>query len=85
MMVLANISVASQVGKITTSIQWVNCASNVPQPLLSTTLPTTLPSTLHCGRLNVPMDYAKPIAANNMITLGFSMYRPDKPKGLVNL
>jgi len=67
------------------SIQWVDCASNVPQPLQGTDLPKTLPSTLHCGRLDVPMDYTKPIAADNKITLGFSMYRPDKPNGLINL
>jgi CHASE1-domain containing sensor protein len=67
------------------SIQWVDCASNVPQPLQGQSLPTTLPSTLHCGRLDVPMDYAKPIAADNKITLGFSMYRPDNPRDLINL
>jgi hypothetical protein len=31
------------------------------------------------------MDYAKPISPNNTISLGFSMYRPDTPLGLVNL
>ena len=66
-------------------ILWVDCASNVPQPLQGTALPNKLPSALRCGRLEVPMDYTKPITANNVISLGFSMYRPDKPLGLVNL
>jgi hypothetical protein len=78
----------SQAGPLkirSSSIQWVDCASNVPQPLQGTKLPDPLPSTLHCGRLDVPMDYSKPISADNKITLGFSMYRPDNPRDLVNL
>ncbi|KDQ19580.1 hypothetical protein BOTBODRAFT_28154 [Botryobasidium botryosum FD-172 SS1] len=67
------------------SIRWVDCASNVPQPLQSAALPTSLPTTLHCGRLDVPMDYAQPLSAKNKITLGFAMYRPNNiPKGLIN-
>jgi hypothetical protein len=67
------------------SIQWVDCASNIPESLKGADLPKTLPSTLHCGRLDVPMDYAKPFSADNKITLGFSMYRPDKPRDQINL
>lgn len=67
------------------SIQWVDCASNVPQPLQNTTLPKSLPPALHCGRLNVPMDYTKPISDKNTITLGFAMNRPGYPRGLINL
>lgn len=78
-------SVAVQLAEITNRIQWVDCASNVPLPLQAIALPATLPPSLHCGRLNVPMDYAKPMTVNNMITLGFSMYRPDNADGLVNL
>jgi hypothetical protein len=78
-------SVAVKFAEITNRIQWVDCASNVPLPLQAIALPATLPPSLHCGRLNVPMDYAKPITVNNMITLGFSMYRPDNAEGLVNL
>jgi hypothetical protein len=69
----------------TNGIQWVDCESNVPQPLQDTELPKELPSTLRCGRLDVPMDYSKPFSIDNKITLGFSMYRPDNPQGLVNL
>ncbi|KIM77254.1 hypothetical protein PILCRDRAFT_12233 [Piloderma croceum F 1598] len=66
------------------TIQWIDCASHVPQPLKNTSLPATLPSTLHCGRLNVPMDYLQPMSENNTITLGFSMYRPQNSQGLIN-
>jgi hypothetical protein len=84
-------SVAVKFAKIMNHIQWVDCASNVPLPLQAIALPATLPPSLHCSRLNVPMDYAKLITVNNMITLGFSMYRPDNAdvnvivEGLVNL
>jgi hypothetical protein len=67
------------------SIQWVDCGRNIPEPLQGIPLPTVLPSTLKCGRLDVPMDYAYPMNSNNRITLGFSVYRPDNPKGLINL
>jgi hypothetical protein len=67
------------------TIQWIDCASHVPQPLKNTSLPATLPSTLHCGHLNVPMDYSEPMSDNNTITLGFSMYRPQNSQGLINL
>ena len=72
-------------GKYHQGIQWVDCASNVPSPLQGTQLPAELPSTLHCGRLDVPLDYTQPIGENNTITLGFSMYRPKHPRGLINL
>jgi hypothetical protein len=78
-------SVADKFSEITNRIQWVNCASNVPLPLQAIALPATLPPSLHCGRLDVPMDYTKAITVNNMITLGFSMYRPNNAEGLVNL
>ncbi|KIY65828.1 alpha/beta-hydrolase [Cylindrobasidium torrendii FP15055 ss-10] len=65
-------------------ITWVDCASNVPSPLADTTLPDTLPATLACGRLDVPLDYSKDLADDNVITLGFSMYRPENPQGLLN-
>jgi hypothetical protein len=44
-----------------------------------------LPLTLHCGQLDVPMDYSKPIGDSNTITLGFTMYRPNNSQGLINL
>ncbi|KDQ19583.1 hypothetical protein BOTBODRAFT_443477 [Botryobasidium botryosum FD-172 SS1] len=66
------------------SIQWVDCASSVPQPFQGIPLPGALPPTLHCGRLDVPMDYSQPFSTNNKITLGFAMYRPSNPKGLIN-
>ncbi|KAF4628966.1 hypothetical protein G7Y89_g9180 [Cudoniella acicularis] len=46
---------------------------------------TNLPSTLHCGQLDVPMDYSKPFGETNMITLGLAMYRPANPKGVLFL
>ncbi|KAF7308005.1 hypothetical protein MKEN_01162200 [Mycena kentingensis (nom. inval.)] len=64
-------------------IRWVDCASHIPAPLQSTALPSALPLTLACGQIDVPMDYAEQGGAN--ITLGFSMYRPENPQGLLNL
>jgi hypothetical protein len=66
-------------------IRWVDCTRNIPEPLQGVQLPAVLPSTLKCGRLDVPMDYAYPISESNKITIGFSIYRPDHPKGLINL
>lgn len=71
------------------SINWVDCSQNVPSN--ATFLNTTgvnlsaLPSTLHCGRIEVPMDYSKPISAENNITLGLAMYRPKNPRGVIFL
>jgi hypothetical protein len=79
--VLAYSSAALQVIERPHYIQWVDCALDVPQHLQA----TALPRTLHCGRLDVPMDYAEPLAANNIVSLGFSMHRPNKPQGLRNL
>lgn len=70
---------------LTQKIQWVDCATHVPQPLQGITLPTTLPLNLHCGLLTVPMDYSKSISSSNNITLGFAMRRPENPRGLLNL
>ncbi|TVY40872.1 putative hydrolase, partial [Lachnellula subtilissima] len=42
---------------------------------------TSLPSNLHCGQLDVPMDYSKPFCETNKITLGLAMVRPANPKG----
>lgn len=79
-------SFSLSIGKRGDAIQWVDCASNVPTTLNGTVqLPSPLPSTLKCGRLDVPMDYSKPMGDNNTITLGFSMYRPNNSQGLINL
>lgn len=73
------------------SIRWVDCAENVPGPSTTSTLNisaidlSNLPSTLHCGQLEVPMDYSKPMSELNMITLGLAMYRPTNPKGVLFL
>ena len=68
-------------------IQWVNCSEHVPNTDIALDLSgvnlSALPSTLQCGRLVVPMDYAKPISPTNNITLGLAMYRPQKPKGVI--
>lgn len=78
----SSIVVASQ-----PQIQWVDCKKNVNPafPLLYPTvkLPSKLPSTLHCGYLEVPMDYSKPISSTNNITLGIAMHRPQNPKGVI--
>ena len=65
------------------TIQWLDCASHVPQPLKNALLPVTLLSTLPCGRLNVPMDYSEPISENNTITLGFSIVLRLPPLNLI--
>ena len=70
------------------AIQWVDCHNKENVPLaLPQLFPnadiTNLPSTLHCGRIVVPMNYAKAIAPDNNITLGLAMYRPKQPKGVI--
>jgi len=62
------------------AIVWVDCAQFVPQSTSTVDL-QNLPSTLHCGRLDVPMDYSKPFSDDNKITLGVATYRPANPKG----
>ncbi|KAJ7760182.1 hypothetical protein B0H14DRAFT_2973895 [Mycena olivaceomarginata] len=46
-------------------IRWVDCAKNVPAPLQGMNFTSPLPLTLHCGQLDVPMDYSKPIGDSN--------------------
>ena len=66
------------------TIKWVNCAEHVPETLDTTGIDLkTLPPTLQCGQIVVPMNYAKPIGAENNITLGIAMYRPQNPKGVI--
>ncbi|KAJ6498457.1 hypothetical protein C8R47DRAFT_1111808 [Mycena vitilis] len=70
------------------TLRWVDCSTHVPQPIqlalnITTTFPGPLPATLFCGEMDVPMDYAKPIAADNQITVGFAMNRPKDPAGLL--
>jgi hypothetical protein len=68
------------------SIQWVDCAQNVPSyfGIVNVTVPTTdLPSTLKCGKLVVPMDHQKPISESNNISLSIAMHRPVDPKGVI--
>jgi hypothetical protein len=70
-------------------VQWIDCNSNIPPVVaashgLNSTNVADLPSniatavnsitsTLRCGRLDVPMDYSKPLADNNKITLAFTV------------
>ncbi|TVY51007.1 putative hydrolase [Lachnellula cervina] len=67
------------------SIRWTDCAKSVPasdSTFNSSTVDlTSLPSNLHCGELDVPMDYSKPFCETNKITLGLAMVRPAHPKG----
>ncbi|KAJ7142072.1 Alpha/Beta hydrolase protein [Mycena crocata] len=71
------------------ALRWVDCATHVPQPvqaalnLTTPTFPGALPPTLFCGEMDVPMDYAKPRAPDNQITVGFAMNRPKNPAGLL--
>ncbi|KAF7350554.1 hypothetical protein MSAN_01615000 [Mycena sanguinolenta] len=73
------------------TIRWVDCHERLPDltaeelNITSPTFPGTLPSNLHCGEMDVPMDYAKPFnAITNNITIGFAMLRPAKPaSGLI--
>jgi hypothetical protein len=70
-------------------IKWVECSKNVPNVPGALDLTgfdlANLPSTLQCGQIEVPMDYAKPFGASNKITLGLAMHRPTKPKGVIFL
>lgn len=70
------------------TIQWINCAENIPVDValengINITNTTVPPSNLHCGKLVVPMDYQRPISEKNNITLGLAMYRPPNPKGVL--
>lgn len=71
------------------SISWVDCSQNVPESSdtfnASAVDLASLPANLHCGRLDVPMDYSKPFCDENKITLGLAMVRPANPKGALFL
>ncbi|KAF7342619.1 hypothetical protein MSAN_02018700 [Mycena sanguinolenta] len=78
-----SIDAAAVPGRTNQTIRWVDCHDKVPDPLaqqLNLTSPTwvgTLPANLHCGEMDVPMDYNKPFdATSNNITIGFAMLRP---------
>ncbi|KAJ7061501.1 Alpha/Beta hydrolase protein [Mycena amicta] len=74
-------------GTLPAPLRTVDCTTHVPEPiqfaLNVTTFPGSLPPTLVCGELDVPMDYSKPIAADNQITVGFAMNRPQNPAGVI--
>lgn len=69
-------------------ILWTDCSEHIPP---STVFDSTgvdlqhLPSTLKCGQIVVPMDYARPLSESNNITLGLAMHRPLHPKGAIFL
>ena len=70
------------------AIRWVDCHKKENVPIVLPRLfpnadITKLPSTLHCGRIVVPMNYDKAIGPDNNITLGLAMYRPKQPKGVI--
>ncbi|KAF7295808.1 hypothetical protein HMN09_01123700 [Mycena chlorophos] len=77
------------VAKLPYPLRTVNCATHVPDPIIdefnltSTTFPGPLPSTLVCGEIDVAMDHSRPIGPDNTITMGFAMYRPANPSGLI--
>lgn len=70
------------------AIKWIDCSQTIPLSTVgtggsfnaSTIDVITLPSELHCGRLDVPIDYSKPFCESNKITLGLATYRPKKSK-----
>jgi hypothetical protein len=69
------------------AIRWVDCAQNVPQSTApdgsfnaSTVDLNHLPSSLHCGQLDVLMEYTKPFCDDNKITLDMATYRAAKAK-----
>ena len=70
-------------------IQWVGCnltsTAAIAMRGVAAQGPAQLPETLRCGQLVVPMNYSQPLSPENNITLGFSIYRPPKPLGLINL
>ncbi|KAH8813875.1 hypothetical protein DL96DRAFT_506221 [Flagelloscypha sp. PMI_526] len=74
-----------------TGIQWIDCTQNVPAPIQSALNITIwdnstlgpLPPTLTCGRLDVPLDYDKPLSNSNKITIAFSLYTPVTPVGTI--
>jgi hypothetical protein len=68
------------------AIRWFDCRDQLPQsvPLEGVDL-TNLPEALKCGRIDVPMDYKRPMGSHNNITLGLAMYRPRNPKGVIFL
>ncbi|KAJ7784305.1 hypothetical protein B0H16DRAFT_1402150 [Mycena metata] len=62
-------------------LKWVDCHDRIPTTVQATTnitASTPLPPNLCCGEIVVPMDYSKPISADNNITVGFAMVRPPK-------
>ena len=65
-------------------IQWLDCSRHAPKSLsLTKNELASLPSTLHCGKIDVPMDYSRPMCRDNMISVGFAMHRPRHPKGVI--
>lgn len=82
---LSHFSYSYALPQSSNAIKWVDCANNVPVPLQGMNFSSPLPSTLHCGQLDVPMNYSNPIGDANTITLGFTMYRPNNSQGLINL
>lgn len=73
---------------LTPTMKWTDCSKNVPEPELldpGTIDLKNIPSTLHCGEIDVLMDYSKPMCEGNQITLGLAMHRPKDPKGLLFL
>ncbi|KAJ6493438.1 Alpha/Beta hydrolase protein [Mycena sanguinolenta] len=75
--------VIASAGRTKQTIRWVDCHDRVPDSIAeelnftSPTFPGALPSNLHCGEMDVPMDYTQPFnAITNNITIGFAMTRP---------
>ncbi|KAK4701231.1 hypothetical protein P7C70_g5010, partial [Phenoliferia sp. Uapishka_3] len=68
------------------SVEWVNCADHIPEPLqglLPNSTLDSLPTTLKCGQLHVPVDYGKPYSKTNSIALGFTTYNPPDALGTI--
>ncbi|KAJ6486961.1 hypothetical protein C8R45DRAFT_1074725 [Mycena sanguinolenta] len=72
------------------TIRWVDCRDRVPDPVAKAanlTGPTwvgALPLNLHCGEMDVPMDYTREFdQVTNNITIGFAMTRPVPPAAVM--
>ncbi|KAJ7702230.1 Alpha/Beta hydrolase protein [Mycena rosella] len=68
------------------TIRWLDCHDRIPavvQAEFNVTTSTPLPPSLFCGEMDVPMDYSKPHASDNNITIGIAMNRPKKSDGVI--
>lgn len=63
------------------NITWIDCKQAVPAALVEANfaVPDALPETLKCGSLEVPLDWDKPLASDNKISVGFAIHAASQP------